>query len=160
MAGAPVRVPGSPDSAVGRVPSTVPRTMAVRPAASESFGVPAPPGWSTNIAPVKPSRLTPRLPQSPSWSSALSACGTGSARVCATSECRSPGTVTNDPDAETVDVDVDTRSCLPTPALPGQVQTVGGADPVASHPLSPVSPSSRVVLRPMLPRSVDPATEP
>jgi hypothetical protein len=55
--------------------------MAVRPAASESFGVPAPPGWSTKIAPVKPSRLTPRLPHSPSWSKTLSACGTGSASV-------------------------------------------------------------------------------
>ena len=37
------------------------------------------------------------------------------------------------------------HDCLPTPALPGQVQTVGGAGLVASHPLSPVSPSSRVV---------------
>ena len=36
------------------------------------------------------------------------------------------------------------HDCLPTPALPGQVQTVGGAGLVASHPLSPVSPSSRV----------------
>ena len=44
MAGAPVRVPGSPASATGRVPSTVPSTMAVRPAMSESFGVPGPPG--------------------------------------------------------------------------------------------------------------------
>src|ERR1051326_17568 len=129
MAGAPVRVPGSPASATGRVPRTVPSTMAVSAAARDSSGVPGPPGWSTKIAPVKPSRLTPRLPQSPSWSSALSACGTGSARVRATSECRSPGTVTNAPDAEGT-VDVDTLSCLPTPALPGQVQTVGGAGPV------------------------------
>jgi len=37
-------------------------------------------------------------------------------------------------------------SHLPTPALPDQVRTVGGAGPAASHPLSPVSPSSRVVV--------------
>ncbi len=97
MAGAPVRVPGSPASATGSVPRTVPSTMAVRPAASDSSGVPAPPGCRTKIAPVKPSRLTPRLPHRPSWSRALSACGTGSASVCATSEWRSPGTVTNVP---------------------------------------------------------------
>ena len=68
MAGAPVRVPGRPASATGRMPSTVPSTMAVRAAASDSSAVPVPPGWSTKIAPVKPSRLTPRLPHSPSWS--------------------------------------------------------------------------------------------
>src|SRR5690242_20164366 len=33
------------------------------------------------------------------------------------------------------------HSSLPTPELPGQVRTVGGA--WVSHPLSPVSPSSR-----------------
>ena len=37
---------------------------------------------------------TPRLPHSPNWSSRVSACGTGSASVRATSECRLPGTVT------------------------------------------------------------------
>jgi hypothetical protein len=37
-------------------------------------------------------------------------------------------------------------SHLPTPGLPDQVRTVGGAGPAASHPLSPVSPSSRVVV--------------
>src|SRR6516162_987432 len=62
MAGAPVLVPGSPASATGRVPSTVPTTMAVSAAASDSSGVPVPYGCSTKIAPVKPSRLTPRLP--------------------------------------------------------------------------------------------------
>src|SRR5690349_13905548 len=161
MAGAPVRVPGSPASATGRVPSTVPSTMAVSAAASDSSGVPVPPGWSTKIAPVKPSRLTPRLPQSPSWSKADSACGTGSARVCATSECRSPGTVTNaSPTEAEVEVDVDTRSNLPTPALPGQVQTVGGAGPVGRPPCQPGLPEVPCDLCPMLPPSVDPATGP
>src|SRR5580704_15038406 len=94
MAGAPVRAPGSPASARAAVPSTVPATMAVSAAAMESSGVPGPPGCSTKMAPVKPSRLTPRLPHRPNWSSRLSACGTGSARVGATSEWRSPGTVT------------------------------------------------------------------
>ena len=86
MAGAPVRAPGSPDSATAAVPSTVPITIAHRPAASDSSGVPLPPGCSTKIAPVKPSRLTPRLPHRPSWSTRLSACGTGSASVRPTSE--------------------------------------------------------------------------
>ena len=94
MAGAPVRTPGSPASATGSVPSTVPTTIAVSAAASESSGVPAPPGCRTKMAPVKPSRLTPRLPHSPNWSNRLSACGTGSASVRATSACRSPGTMT------------------------------------------------------------------
>src|SRR5580693_7947061 len=94
MAGAPVRAPGSPASARAAVPSTVPATIAVSAAAMDSSGVPGPPGWSTKMAPVKPSRLTPRLPHRPNWSSRLSACGTGSARVRATSERRSPGTVT------------------------------------------------------------------
>src|SRR5579859_5238730 len=94
MAGAPVRAPGSPASARAAVPSTVPATIAVSAAAMESSGVPGPPGCSTKMAPVKPSRLTPRLPHRPNWSSRLRACGTGSARVGATSEWRSPGTVT------------------------------------------------------------------
>src|SRR5580693_6540390 len=94
IAGAPVSAPGSPASARATVPSKVPATIAVSAAASESSGVPAPPGCRTKIAPVKPSRLTPRLPHSPNWSSRLSACGTGSARLRATSERRSPGTVT------------------------------------------------------------------
>src|SRR5580693_3355911 len=94
MAGAPVCAPGSPASARAAVPSTVPATIAVSAAARDSSGVPGPPGCSTKIAPVKPSRLTPRLPHSPNWSSRLSACGTGSASVRATSEWRSPGTVT------------------------------------------------------------------
>ncbi len=94
MAGAPVRAPGRPASASATVPSTVPATIAVSAAARDNSGVPEPPGCSTKIAPVKPSRLTPRLPHSPNWSSMLSACGTGSARVRATSEWRSPGTVT------------------------------------------------------------------
>src|SRR5215468_3389029 len=159
MAGAPVRVPGSPASATGRVPSTVPRTMAVRPAASESFGVPGPPGWSTKIAPVKPSRLTPRLPHSPSWSKTLSACGTGSASVRATSEWRSPRTVTKVPGADVV-VDVAIMTSLHTPALPGQVPTVGGAG------RRPATLSARLARAPvwllgaMLPRSLNPATEP
>ena len=85
MAGAPVLAPGSPASANAAVPSSVPATMAVSAAASDSSGVPAPPGCSTKIAPVKPSRLTPRLPHSPNWSSRLSACGTGSASVLGTS---------------------------------------------------------------------------
>ena len=35
---------------------------------------------------------------------------------------------------------------LPTPALPGQVRTVGGTlTGSVSHPLSPVNPSSRVL---------------
>src|SRR6516165_7958197 len=94
MAGAPVSAPGRPASASAVVPSRVPATIAVSAAARESSGVPAPPGCSTKTAPVKPSRLTPRLPQSPNWSDRLSACGTGSASVRATSAWRSPGTVT------------------------------------------------------------------
>ena len=95
MAGAPVWAPGIPASASTTVPSSVPATMAVSAAASDSSGVPAPPGCSTKIAPVKPSRLTPRLPHRPNWSSSPSDCGTGSASVRPTSERRSPGTVTN-----------------------------------------------------------------
>ena len=86
MAGAPVCAPGSPASASTTVPSIVPTTIAVSAAARESSGVPGPPGCSTKIAAVKPSRLTPRLPHSPNWSSRLSAWGTGSASVRATSE--------------------------------------------------------------------------
>ena len=81
MAGAPVRAPITPASAMGTVPNNVPTTMAVRPAARDSSGVPEPFGCSTKMAPVKPSRLTPRLPQRPSWSSKPSAFGTGSARL-------------------------------------------------------------------------------
>ena len=44
MAGAPVRAPGSPASASTAVPSTVPATIAVSAAASDSSGVPAPAG--------------------------------------------------------------------------------------------------------------------
>src|SRR6266700_1246176 len=157
MAGAPVRVPGSPASATGRVPSTVPSTMAVRPAASDSSGVPVPPGWSTKIAPVKPSRLTPRLPHSPSWSKTLSACGTGSASVWATSEWRSPRTVTKVPGVD-VGVDVAVMTASLRRHYPVRFRrSVAQAE--ASHPLSPVSPSSRVGV-PILPRSVDKATEP
>ena len=159
MAGAPVRVPGRPASATGRVPSTVPSTMAVRAAASDSSGVPVPPGWSTKIAPVKPSRLTPRLPHSPSWSRALSACGTGSARVRATSECRSPGTVTN---ASGTDVEVDVAT-LTTASLRRHYpvrfrRSVARALWPAT--LSARSARAPVWLRSMLPRSVNLATEP
>src|ERR1700761_45904 len=125
MAGAPVRTPGSPDTATPSVPRTVPRTGATVAASSESRGVPAPPGWSTNRAPVKPSRLTPRLPHSPSWSAKLSVCGTGSARGRGASGRRSPGTVV-------------TPASLPTPALSGQVRTVGGA--LAQPPSQPGRP--------------------
>src|ERR1700731_2525627 len=48
------------------------------------------------MAPVKPSRLTPRLPQSPYWSISPRDWGTGSTRVRATSECLSPATRVND----------------------------------------------------------------
>src|SRR5690348_9957872 len=49
------------------------------------------------------------------------------------------------------------HSSLPTPELPGQVRTVGGA--WISHPLSPVSPSSRAYSVPsILTISLRPAT--
>src|ERR1700744_5305402 len=114
MAGAPVRTPGRPETATPSVPSTVPRTSAMPAASNDSCGVPVPPGCSTNRAPVKPSRLTPRLPHSPSWSAKLRACGTGSARVRGLLARASPGTVVN-------------VTSLPAPALSGQVRTVGGA---------------------------------
>src|SRR5580700_5016310 len=134
MAGAPVCAPGSPASARAAVPSTVPATIAVSAVAMDSSGVPGPPGWSTKMAPVKPSRLTPRLPHRPNWSSRLSACGTGSARVRATSEWRSPGTVTK---VSFWSVVVTATAASLRRHYPGQVRTVGGA---ASHPLSPVQP--------------------
>src|SRR6201996_4186913 len=97
MAGGPVCVPGTPENAMTRVPSSVPTAIVVSAAAMDSPGVPLPNGCSTKIAPVKPSRLTPRLPHRPNWSSSPSACGTGSSSVGPTSERRSPGTVTNVP---------------------------------------------------------------
>src|SRR5215469_11470915 len=128
MEGAPVRVPGSPASATASVPSTVPTTIAVSAAARESSGPPAPPGCSTKIAPVKPSRLTPRLPHRPNWSSRLSDRGTGAASVRPTSEWRSPGTVTKAVvSLVLVESAVVATAGLPTPELPGQVRTVGGA---------------------------------
>ena len=64
MAGAPVRAPGSPETARASDPSRVPTTVAVTAAANDSRRVAAP-GSSTPMAPVKPSRLTPRLPHRP-----------------------------------------------------------------------------------------------
>ena len=66
--------------------------------------------------------------------SRLSACGTDSARVRATSEWRSPGTVTK---GSFWSVVVAATAASLRRHYPGQVRTVGGA---ASHPLSPVQP--------------------
>ena len=146
MAGAPVCAPGSPASASGTVPSRVPATIAVSAAASDSSGVPAPSGCSTKIAPVKPSRLTPRLPHSPNWSSRLSACGTGSASVRATSERRSPGTVTNSPEDEVTDVLAVAMVASLRRHYPVRFGRSAARAPAGSHPLSPVQPELPCVL--------------
>ena len=65
IAGDPVSAPGIADTATATVPSTVPTTNATRAAPRVSAGAPAI-GYSTYSAPVKPSRLTPRLPHMPS----------------------------------------------------------------------------------------------
>ena len=122
MAGAPVCAPGSPASATAPCRAACPPRSRSARRPGDSSGVPAPPGCSTKIAPVKPSRLTPRLPHSPNWSSRLSACGTGSASVRATSD----RAVARDGDEGLV-AGGGRHGSLPTPALPGQVQTVGGA---------------------------------
>ena len=124
MAGAPVSAPGSPASPSATVPSTVPATIAVSAAARDSSGVPAPPGCSTKIAPVKPSRLTPRLPHNPNLVQQAQ-------RLRHRLGQRVPGlraAVTRDGDEDVLLIGGGhCHGSLPTPALPGQVQTVGGA---------------------------------
>src|SRR5215469_7183703 len=151
MAGAPVWVPGTPENASTRVPSSVPTRMAVSAAARDSSGVPAPPGCSTKIAPVKPSRLTPRLPHRPNWSVRLSAWGTGSASVRPTSERRSPGTVTKVVfslvlvESAVVATAASLRRNYPDRfgRSAAHASSRRSRRQAASHPLSPVSPSSR-----------------
>ena len=152
MAGAPVCAPGIPESASTAAPSSVPTTMAVSAAISDSSGVPVPPGWSTKIAPVKPSRLTPRLPQSPNWSSRPSDCGTGSASVRPTSEWRSPGTVTKVFSLASAEPVLAATAASLRRNYPDRFGRSAARGPAprfrgaaASHPLSPVSPSSRVL---------------
>ena len=135
--GRPAARPARP----GACRAAVPTTIAVSAAASESSGVPAPPGCRTKMAPVKPSRLTPRLPHSPNWSNRLSACGTGSARVRATSACRSPGTMTKVLLCSLAVVAATAASLRRH--YPDRFRRSAARGGRASHPLSPVSPSSR-----------------
>ena len=73
MAGAPVFAPRTSDVPRIAPPSAVPTTMAVIAAGRLSGS--APNGVRIDSAPAKPSRLTPRLPQKPSWSSSPSVRG-------------------------------------------------------------------------------------
>ena len=66
-------------------PRTVPMSSATTAAPRDMPGSAI--GTSRKIAPVKPSRLTPRLPHRPSWSTSRSARGDSSTRVCGTSAC-------------------------------------------------------------------------
>ncbi len=86
MAGAPVFAPSTRVAPRINPPSTDPTTIAAT--AAGRFSGEAPEGCSIASAPAKPSRLTPRFPHRPSWSSRPSERGAASVRVSGASERR------------------------------------------------------------------------
>ena len=125
MAGAPVVAPIIAEAPSSSAPRAQPTTMAAMARPTEPVVV-------ATSAPVSgPNRLIPRLPHMASWStkpsgrggSVVSVSGASTARPAAASGVRRSDAVTD-------------MKTLPTPALPGQVRSVGGPA-YAPRPLSP-----------------------
>src|SRR5664280_1896442 len=146
MAGAPVFAPSTRETPRITPPSADPTTIAVT--AAGRLNGSAPIGVRIDSAPAKPSRLTPRFPQKPSWSSRPRVRGADSVNVRGASAGPPEEDDAEENDAEADDSacgnDRDMADCLSLRRYePDQVQAVGDrpcATRVATsnRPLSPV----------------------
>src|SRR6478609_5049565 len=126
MAGAPVFAPSTSEAPRISPPSIEPTTIAVT--AAGRLSGPAPNGVRIDRAPAKPSRLTPRFPQKPSWSSRPRVRGAGWVSVIGASDADGgelPGS--SGSAVVLLDDDVDMARYLSLRRYePDQVQAVGG----------------------------------